>query len=400
MQMLKNLKPDIVGFTAFTNEVIQAARFARLVKEWRPQIHTIIGGIHVSSIPEVTLREFPQFDYGVIGEGEETLLELVRGLEQGRGPHTINGVCGLLPDKDYVAAPTRRKIEADSLPTPAWDMFKPAKQYILHTQRGCPFKCPFCVNPHGRNVRSSSAEKVLDEIEELVNKYGDLKLLFGDEIFSLKRKRTEDICRGIIDRGLKYKIAWWCVTHVRYIDLELAKLMKSAGCYLIGLGIESGDEERLKVINKGTTIDLIQGAVAAIKQAHLDFEAYFILGQPNETYKSAMDTINFAVKTNPTKPVFGIMIPYPGTLIWELAIAGEGGYTLRSKNWNDYNKQLGAALSFKGISHKTLEKLQLWGYIKVFLRNWRLWDFLKFTWQYRMIGFILLKRFLKQYFSK
>lgn len=400
MRALKDLEPDIVGFTAFTNEVIQAAHFAQLVKEWNPQIYTIIGGVHVSSIPEETLREFPQFDYGVIGEGEETLLELVHGLERQREPHTIPGVCCLLPDKTYVAASIRQQTKADNLPVPAWDMFRPAKQYILHTQRGCPFDCLFCANPNGHSVRSSSAENVLDEIEMLVNKHGKLKLLFGDEVFSLKRERTEAICNGFIERGLNKKISWWCVTHVRCIDLELAILMKKAGCQLVGLGVESGNEEGLKEINKGTTINLIQDVVIALKQANLDFEAYFILGQPNETYKTAMNTINFAVKINPSRPVFGIMVPYPGTMVWKMAQAGEGGYVLRSRDWNDYNKQLGNALSIKDISRETLENLQLWGYIKVFLFNWRLWAFLKLSWQFRTTSFIFLHRFIKRLFLK
>ena len=398
MVAVRELNPDIVGLTAFTNEIIQAARFAKLVKERDSQTVTIIGGVHVSSLPERTLREFPHFDYGVIGEGEETLLEIYQAFEQGREIGSLPGVCTLSNDGSYVSGPARGYIAADDLPVPAWDMFKPAKIYVLHTQRGCPHKCVFCANPGGHRVRSSSVETVLDEIENLVQRSGKIKIALGDEIFSLKRERTEKICRGLIERGLHKKVRWFCMVHVRSIDFALARLMKKAGCYLVGMGVESGDEQRLKLVNKGTTVQMILDAVAALKQAKLNFEGYFILGQPNETPQSARGTIDFAVKINPSKPVFGIMIPYPGTKIWEMANAAEGGYILRSTNWNDYNKQLGTALSFKDITYKQLANLQLWGYLKVFLWNFRFRDLIIIVWQYRLISFTLLVRFLKQKF--
>jgi radical SAM superfamily enzyme YgiQ (UPF0313 family) len=170
--------------------------------------------------------------------------------------------------------------------------------------------------------------------------------------------------------------------------------MKNAGCYKVGLGIESGDPERLKNIGKGTSVEKILSVTAGLKRARLPFESYFILGQPNETKESAKRTIDFAVRINADYPVFGIMVPYRGTAIGKMAEAGEGGYVLSTKNWNDYNKQIGDVLRFTGVQRKTLERIQFFGYVKVFLWNLRFFDFIRFCWEYRKVGLAVVKKIL------
>jgi len=187
---------------------------------------------------------------------------------------------------------------------------------------------------------------------------------------------------------------------VRFMDKELAKLMKAAGCFKIGLGIEAGDEARLKEISKGTTLEMIHKVVKELKSVKMTFEAFFILGQPNETYKSASELINFAVKLNLTFPVFGIMVPYPGTKIWEMAKTGEGGYRLQNEDWNAYNKQIGDALTFEHVSRSRLEWLQIWGYAKVYLWNFRLIDLMKYGWQYRMVAVSIIFKLSLNFFQQ
>jgi anaerobic magnesium-protoporphyrin IX monomethyl ester cyclase len=398
MDRIRDYSPDLVGFTAFTNEIIQAGRLAMMVKQWRPSALTVIGGVHVSALPERTMREFPQFDYAVLNEGEQSLLELVRSFETGADPLTVPGVAGLDSQGQCVFAGTRKRIEPlDLVMPPAWDLFRPASEYFLQTSRGCPFHCPFCMNPNGRKVRPVSVGRVLDEIESLAAA-GATTLHFGDEIFTVNRERTVALCQGMIDRGINRMVRWWCCTHVRFVDREIAEIMKAAGCYEVGLGIESGDPLRLQEINKGTTQEDIIKAVQAMKAARLPCNSFFILGYPNETKESAMETINFAVRLNASMPVIGIMVPYPGTKFGQMAERGEGGYTIIASDWNDYNKQLGNALSFEYVSRKTLERIQLWGYIKVYLWNWRLVDLMKFIWQYRIEGLSVLRKQMDRLF--
>ncbi len=152
--------------------------------------------------------------------------------------------------------------------------------------------------------------------------------------------------------------------------------MKASNCSVVGLGVETGDEEKLKKMGKGISVSKIMKAVNIMKKAGLEFKAFFILGQPDETYESAKETINFAVKINPTMPIFGIMVPYPGTKIAEMVKKGEGGYSLITNDWNDYNKQIGNAVSLKSVTRSQLERLQFTGYLKVFIYNLRFIDLL------------------------
>lgn len=385
---------DVVGFTGFTNEIIQSALLAAAVKRELPGATTVIGGVHAGVLPEGTLREFPGFDLAVVGAGEVTLVELVRAIGRRGALLDIPGVAGLNGQGNYRYGGDRERIDdLAGLAEPAWDLFRPAREYILHTQRGCPFKCPFCVNPNGRKVRAEPVVRVLRQIAGLAEK-GCRSLLFGDEVFTLNRERTLAICRGLTESGLNRKIRWWCVTHVNCIDFELATAMREAGCYRVGLGLESGDEERLKAIGKNTSVGKILKVVSDLKRARLPFEGYFILGQPGETAETAQAVIDFAIRINPDYPVFGIMVPYPGTAVGRMALKGEGGYRLVARDWNDYNKQIGNALDFDGVDRRLLEKMQFQGYVGVFLRNRRLAGFLRFCWQYRSNGWTVLRRIL------
>ena len=148
-------------------------------------------------------------------------------------------------------------------------------------------------------------------------------------------------------------------------------------------------------LGKGSTPEMILKAGAAAKQAGLPIETYFILGHPNETAVSMKRTIDLAVRLNPETPIFGVMLPFPGTEIGRMAAAGEGGYRLRSTNWDDYDKQIGGALEFADLTRNEIERLQLWAYTKVFLRNGRYIDFVKFCWRYRTAGWSLVTKILR-----
>ena len=400
-EFIRKLRPDVVGCTALTNEIMQAAIIATLTKEIDPKIKTIIGGNHLSFLPERTLREFPQFNFGVVGEGEETFFEMLQNINDEDALGEIPGVCFINSKDTYQFGGERSKIfDQDSLPLPAWDMFRPGGEYFIQSLRGCPFACNFCSNPNGRAVRARSAENVVEEIRWLVENMQPKAINFGDEIFTVSRERTVDICNGLIDSGLSKKLNWTFNTHVRCIDLELAKLIKKANCSLVALGIESGDDEKLKYMKKGTNVKVINEAIEALKEVKLPYRTQFILGQPNETMASVLETINFMVKLNSPQPVLGIMVPYPGTQIAEMVERGEGGYIYQAKDWNDYNKQFGGAISLKGLSRGTLELLLIWAYIKLFVWNFRFLGLIKFVWQFRNEGMALIKKQLIGLVSK
>jgi len=385
-------EPTVVGLTAFSNEIVQAAEFASFVKKSSEELITLIGGVHFTAIPEQTLREFPSFDYGIKGEGEESLVDFC-GFLIGQERQLPQGVCTIGKNGEYIDGGERKPIsDQESLPFPAWDLFRPAEEYILHTSRGCPFACTFCMNPNGRKVRPRSPANVIGELDFLYGFANPSRIFFGDEIFTVKKDRIRELCKLMIANGFHRRFSWKCQTHVACIDQDLADLMKQSNCRTTGLGIESGDDMLLMKMGKSTNAALIKEAVRVLKNSKIKFESYFILGQPNETVKSARKTIDFAVELNPDIPILGIMVPYPGTKIAEMVEKGEGGYKRLSTNWNDYNKQFGNSIEFDHLSRRQMELLQLYGYLKVFLVNGRLVDLAKFIWQYKSEGIALVKK--------
>ena len=386
--------PDVVGIGAFTNEIKPAAYLSKLIKQQIPEITVVVGGVHLTAIPEQTLKEFPEFDIGVVGEGEITFYELCYALKYKKPLFEIDGLAFRNQNKIVVTSPRERILDQDSIPFPAWDLLPPAQKYVVMTLRGCPFNCIFCMNPNGRVARTRSIDSVIEELEMIAERYGPHEIMFGDELFSVDMERTKLLLKAMIEHGLQKKLRWWIQTHVRFVDYEMCQLMKKAGCIKMGLGIETGDEEKLKNTGKGTTMDMILKARQAAKEANLFIETYFIIGQPNETIESMKKTVDLAVKMNPDLPIFGIMSPYPGTEIAKLAAKGEGGYKLVTTDWNEYNKQIGGALEFASLTRKQIEIMQIKAYTSVFLKNHRYLDFIKFLWHYRVGAFSVVKKII------
>ena len=391
LRRIKEFEPDVVGFTAFTNEIRPAARMAGMVKALSPGTITVIGGVHVTALPAETLEEFPEFDFGIYGEGEETFRQLVEAVEAGGPAHEIEGLVHRSGAGIEVTPPRERILDLDSIPFPAWDLLPDAKGYYVQTQRGCPFACKFCMNPNGKFARRRTVANILEELELIIDRHHPETIWYGDEIFTVDVEHTKELLRAKIERGIPNHVDWFASTHVRFVDDELFALMKQSNVKIIGFGIETGNEDVLKVIGKGTSIDMIVRAREGARRAGVPITTYFILGQLNETVASILETIDLGVRLNPELPIFGVMVPYPGTEVARLAARGEAGYRLLSKNWDDYNKQVGGALAFANISRTQIELLQLYAYVKVFLWNRRFRDLAKFVWEYRTAGLSILK---------
>lgn len=400
LERLKEIKPDLIGFTAMTNDIVRTAEVASIIKKELKKVITVIGGVHATALPKETLVEFSVFDFLIHNEGEFVLYNLIKIFLCGRNNKndfdSVKGIAFRSNGDVYVNQQEEWITDLDSLPNPAWELFPKASEYPIMTARGCPFKCIFCMRPNADKVRKRSPENVVSEIENILNKYSPNKIVFWDETFSIDLERVNKILDLMIEKGLNKKVTWYTQTNVNTVNYQLFKKMKEASCFMVGLGMESGDKEILKATKKGITMERIETAVKDAKKAKLDVEGYFIFGHPNETKETANKTINFAVKVNPTYPVFGIMVPYPGTEIAKMAEEGIGGYNLISRNWSDYNKQIGNALELNNLSRKELEKLQLIAYLKVYIFNLRILDLLKFVVRYWREGIAFFLNFLKR----
>lgn len=389
-------QPDIVGFTAFANEIKPAAYLAAKIKAHDNNMVTLIGGVHVTAIPRQTMCEFPVFDLAVVGEGEAPLKEIcLFYLGKGVGRlQEIKGLCYRTEKGVSLTGHADRILDLDKLSMPAWDMFSAAKTYFIQTVRGCPFNCQFCMNPNGQVARKRSVDLVIRELNYLIDTFKPKHISFGDELFSVDMRRTHDLLDKMIELKIGEKVTWDVQTHVSFVDQEMFHKFKKANVQRVEIGVETGDADIMKNMGKGISMHKVVETYNYAKNAGVSIGTFFIIGQPNETLQSINKTIDFAVMLNPDLPMFGLMTPYPGTEVAKLAAKNEGGYILNTTDWDNYSKQLGGALGFANLSKRQIEWLQMKAYANVFLKNQRYLDFLRLLWDYRKGAFNLLKKFV------
>lgn len=319
------LRPDYVGFSATTVSVTNAARIATRVKAVAPHVVTILGGAHVSAIPERTLEAFPSVDYGIVGEGEVALFELLARLERGA---PIDDVPGAVFRRDgrIRANPRAPYIdELDALPLPAWDLlpdfphhFQPSlfsyprtPVATVMTSRGCPFSCSFCDrSTSGRRGRMHSVEYVLRTCRHLVDR-GVRHILFVDDLFTVQKRRVVELCAAFLDAGFSF--SWSCNSHPNLLDAETLRLMKRAGCWQIAYGIESGSQRVLDVVKREVRIPKMRETLAMTRAAGIRTKGYLIVGHPTEGLDSLAETAAFLKTVELDLAQITKFTPYPGT---------------------------------------------------------------------------------------
>lgn len=321
--------PGLIGFSSSTVDFPTVVKLAKLLKE-KLKTPIVIGGPHVTALPEEVM-EYRCFDFGVIGEGEETLVELIKKFENRAVLGRIKGIVFRSGNK-IIKTPPRPFIKnLDSLPFPARHLMPPLSAYhptpatykrfpvgTIITSRGCPYQCSFCFRGvFGNRLRFRSPQNVVDEVEVLLSEFGAQEVRFFDDTFNADPERVKTICRLIIKRGLNF--SWTCLGRVNSVDKEMLKLMKRAGCWQISYGIESGNEAILKSLDKGIDKKIVKKAIALTYQEGIASLGFFILGLPGETPSTMKETIDFAKSLPLSAANFTIATPYPGTKLWKLA---------------------------------------------------------------------------------
>lgn len=363
LEEIKKFQPDIVGFTGVTPSILKAVKMASMVKELYPSIPILIGGPHFTAIPEKTLMDYPVFNYGVVGEGEITIVELVDALASNRKPSNVPGVAYRENGRIRFNPPRPPIMNLDSLPFPAWELlddfpskyhpalFKYKRLPSTHivSSRGCPHKCIFCdTSVFSRRVRFHSPEYMLEMVNFLVKHYKIKEVVFEDDQFLVKQERVAEICEGFLNA--KFDIAWSCSGRVDSVnDLALLKLMKGSGCWQINYGIESANQKILDFAKKAITIEQVEKAVSLTRKAGILAKGYFIFGLPFETEKTMKNSIRFA-KQIPLADVSVFMLtPFPGSRMYDIA---EQYGTIE----NDFDKMnvLNVVFVPKGLSKEKL----------------------------------------------
>ncbi len=348
---VREFSPDIVGITCMTPMVTETHLVAEVVKGMDPSISVVVGGIHPTILPNDVISD-PNIDVIVRGEGEATFQELIEVLPDG----DLRGITGItFMDGDEVVSTGNRELvdDLDLLPMPARHLvnyegyhqvpdavFAEPLREIL-TSRGCPFRCIFCSARmmSGYKYRYHSPERVLEEVDLLVNKYGARQIAALDDNFVVDRQRTVDICEGLIRKGYHKKVVWTAAARGDQVDLELLKLMKKAGFALLSYGVETGVPRLLEMIQKNETMEQIQQAVTWTREAGLKTRGTLILGLPTETIEDSRATIEWAKTLKLDFAKFSLATPYPGTVLFDIAVK-QG---MEVKDWSHFSSMAGFA---------------------------------------------------------
>lgn len=395
---------DIVCLSAPTPLIVQAWEAARTAKKHGAL--TILGGPHLTLMPHESMEK-PEVDLVVRGEGEYTIIEIMRALEkelsivnsqlsivnsqfaihnsqlplprlfdpeagwgrilglswrnkEGKIQHNLDR---LLPD------------DIDAIPFPAFPLFKidrytnlnpltdgldmNARAYTIVTSRGCPYKCTYCSKPiTGDTWRGRSVANVIAEWEWLVKDLGATEIGITDDIWNLDKNRAKELCQALIKAKLNH--VPWVTIHgmkVNNTDAELFKLMKQAGCKRVGFGVENGDDWMLRhVIKKGQTVDMVRQAFKWSKEARLQTMGFFIFGMPGETEESMEKTIRLALQLDPDLAHFMMAAPFPGTEMWE-TLKKHGDVFSDQMDWSQIAIQDDKAhFAFEGLTKEVVER--------------------------------------------
>lgn len=408
VEKIAEFNPKIVCISASTDIIPESAELVSKLRKKIPGVITIIGGPHATSIPEITLEQV-KVDIVVVGEGEETVLEIVSKVEKGESDFgRVQGIC-FRNKKGSIVKTERRPLikNLDELPFPDWEeiaptMYPEAPHGVytkshpvgpILTSRGCPYRCTFCAS----NViwqfrfRQRSAKNIVDEIELLVNKYGCKEIHFEDDNLTLIKKNAIEIIDEIQKRGLKFD--WKCPNGVRIdsLDDELLSKMKESGCYLLALGIESGNQEILNRAKKNLDLSIVREKVKLIKKHGIITHGFFMIGFPGDTKETVMQTIKFARDSGFHTSQFNILSPFPGCEIYDDWIKNKD---MKDVDWRQFNVHTGM-YETEELTAEDLKKLQRTALLYYYSRPLNFFNFVRHL-RLKQIGMILnlLKNFI------
>ncbi len=315
-QIIASVQAGLFGLSCFTLNRRGTLMLADLIRRLHPHAHITVGGPHASTLPCELLNHCSEIDTVVIGEGEQTFMELISRIENRATTEGIPGTAWNTVDGPRSAGPRRPIEHLDNLVPPS----RYFDDHIVLSSRGCPWDCSFCASRvlWGRGCRNHSTDYVLDMLEELVHTHGQCAIAFKDETFTADRQRTLALCRGIRERRLN--IAWSCDTRADVLDAELLNAMRSSGCQRLSLGVESADEGILKRLNKKISPASVREATRLARGVGLSVRYYMIAGSPGETMASLQRSLDFVRDAGPCEVIFNPFTLLPGTRDWEQAV--------------------------------------------------------------------------------
>jgi len=378
--IFRNKENIIVGLSCLTAGAQRAYELAGWIKDASPGALIVYGGVHATVLPEEAF-ERGHADVVVCAEGEETLHELIQAHEKGDSFEKVKGIFYRRDGQVINTAPRPVIEDLNTLPAFPYYLFEDnGAQYDfgnLISSRGCPFECIFCSQRSisGRRYRYRSAQNVLKELDTLIYTYGQKNIIFNDDNFVVSRQHVFDVCEMMIARNYPDNISFLAMARTDMVDGRMLELMKRAGFKNIVYGLETGSERLMAMIKKKATLADSRRALELTRQAGLGSISSFILGLPTETHEESLQTIKFAKSLPLDFTRFNLLVPYPGTEIYE-RIKKEGRNF--KNDWNNFITVAGfgnVPLAYipQGRTEKEMRRLQLWANLTFYLRPRQLW---------------------------
>ncbi|MEI6703696.1 MAG: tetratricopeptide repeat protein, partial [Deltaproteobacteria bacterium] len=331
VHLIANTEADVYGISAFTANRRGMGAVAALIRLHHPAAHITVGGPFVTALPLDTLRHYQDIDTAVIGEGEETFMELLDCLGAGRPATGIPGTAWRDGEQISIGPPRSRINDLDSLASP-FDYFTSP---IVMTSRGCPSNCTFCgsFTTWGKKLRFHSASFCLDIFRKALARLPVPFIMIKDDTFTADRRRTIAICDAIIENKMNF--IWSCDTRVDSLDDELLSKMRLAGCQMISLGVESGSPAILKAMRKKTTPGMVLEATRSARKYGMHVRYYMIFLNRGETAETIQQSIDLIKAGRPGRYFFSHLSFYPGTEEWAI-LSGKEGLTTDIFFRNDF----------------------------------------------------------------
>lgn len=342
-------KFDVIGLgNCYTSLAHLVFKTALICRDVLPGSKIILGGIHPTIFPHQTFEACPQADFVVYGEGEFTFLELLEFFQSGRSDYKNiqgiifkqdGGICQTNPRPLIEDLGELPELPFDLLPmniyVPPPSNYKRLPTYGLLIQRGCPYGCIYCDSRiHGKKIRHYNLDKFIAQLRYLVDKYKMKGIVFQDSVFTINKAFVMEFCKRLISENID--LSWTCSTRVDCVDQQLLSLMKKAGCWGLSYGLESANEESLKMIRKGANLAQNIEAIKMAKAARLQVIGSFILCLPGEDEPMVKKTINFAIKNKLDTAIFFLPVPFPGTELYEICKNEKG--LVDNIQWEDYRQ--------------------------------------------------------------
>ena len=333
-QLRVDEKPDLIGISLNVSQVKHSVRYIEAVQRDFPGIPVILGGPYVSGVGKDIFKDFPTVDYAVVNEGEEAICDFMEYLN---GARAVDDVRNLVykNEGEVCANPISRITDLEALPLPDYSLVADfiemyqgpppsmaAPSVAIMCTRGCPYKCTFCSSPitWNRKVTFRSTDSIIKEILYLRDLVGIKEVYFQDDTLNARPKWLFDLCDKIISHGLHQEIYFKCAMRVNrnLVSKEILEKLREANFWIALYGVENGNQEMLKSINKNITLEEIERAFKMTRKAGILTNAAFMLGNYGETKETVRDSLNLMKKIKPDYVGFSIAIPFPGSELYRI----------------------------------------------------------------------------------